>query len=291
MRITLYASCRCCRSSQARTSRSAPGPSPVRVVGPLCQHASSPRFGIRAKSADLQACAGRCRRASRWVAPQNRLPSSPTASASTRPAVYLSMALWPARAGPRHSQAAVAPAAQAFLALMLRSFRRDLTAHGARLHRSKLELVEGRIPIPRLVAARLPPHEALLVANHGGNSAPAAARIDWCALDALLAPVSLDSPPPYGGANTLRKREAWQTRAHRRCRDAEDLDNAGDSHSRANQFCAGTGGGCLLRHHSQTNSPQISPCSRETCRSTGGRVVVSARTQCTKFFHHQEPPQ
>jgi flagellar motor switch protein FliM len=104
------------------------------------------------------------------------------------------------------TQAAVAPAAQRFLALMLRSLAADLTAAWAPVTPLELELVKQETN-PRLVQLGAP-HEALLVLKFTVEFAARSGRIDWLLPEALLAPVR-ETLAADGGQTPLRKQEAW----------------------------------------------------------------------------------
>jgi flagellar motor switch protein FliM len=103
-------------------------------------------------------------------------------------------------------QAAIAPAAQRFLALMLRSFAADLTAAWAPVTPLELELVKQETN-PRLVQLGAP-LEALLVVKFTVEFGARSGRIDWLLPEALLAPVR-EALAADGGQTTLRKQEAW----------------------------------------------------------------------------------
>lgn len=115
-------------------------------------------------------------------------------------------------------QAAVAPAAQRFLALMLRSFAADLTAAWAPVTPVELELVKQETN-PRLVQLGAP-HEALLVVKFTVEFGARSGRIDWLLPEALLAPVR-EVLAADGGQTTLRKQEAWAPVLTTALQDAE----------------------------------------------------------------------
>jgi len=115
-------------------------------------------------------------------------------------------------------QAAVAPAAQRFLALMLRSFAADLTAAWAPVTPLELELVKQETN-PRLVQLGAP-HEALLVVKFTVEFGARSGRIDWLLPEALLAPVR-EALAADGGQTTLRKQEAWAPVLTTALQDAE----------------------------------------------------------------------
>jgi flagellar motor switch protein FliM len=103
-------------------------------------------------------------------------------------------------------QAAIAPAAQRFLALMLRTFTADLTAAWAPVMPLELELVKQETN-PRLVQLGAP-LEALLVVKFTVEFGARSGRIDWLLPETLLAPVR-EALAADGGQTTLRKQDAW----------------------------------------------------------------------------------
>ena len=103
-------------------------------------------------------------------------------------------------------QAAIAPAAQRFLALLLRSFAADLTAAWAPVTPLELEVVKQETN-PRLVQLGAP-NEALLVVKFTVEFAARSGRIDWLLPEDLLAPVR-EVLAADGGQTSVRKQEAW----------------------------------------------------------------------------------
>src|ERR1700690_740553 len=103
-------------------------------------------------------------------------------------------------------QAAIAPAAQRFLALMLKSFTADLTAAWAPVSPIELELVKQETN-PRLVELG-GPLESVVVVRFNVEFAARSGRIDWLLPDALLAPIR-DTLAGDGAAAPVRKQEAW----------------------------------------------------------------------------------
>jgi flagellar motor switch protein FliM len=103
-------------------------------------------------------------------------------------------------------QAAVAPAAQRFLNLMLRSFAADLAAAWAPVSPVELELVKQETN-PRLVqlGGAL---ESVIVARFTVEFAARSGRIDWLLPDALLSPIR-EALSGEGGTAPVRKQEAW----------------------------------------------------------------------------------
>src|SRR6202041_976095 len=116
------------------------------------------------------------------------------------------------------SQAAVAPAAQRFLALMLRGFAADLTAAWAPVTPVELELVKQETN-PRLVRLGVP-HEALLIIKFSVELGAGSVRIDWLLPETLLAPVR-ETLAADGGQTTLRKQEPWAPVLTTALQDAE----------------------------------------------------------------------
>ena len=103
-------------------------------------------------------------------------------------------------------QAAIAPAAQRFLALMLRSFTADLTAAWQPVSPVELELVKQETN-PRLVqlGGAL---ESVVVAKFNVEFAARSGRIDWLLPDAMLSPIR-EALAGDAGAPPVRKQEAW----------------------------------------------------------------------------------
>jgi flagellar motor switch protein FliM len=115
-------------------------------------------------------------------------------------------------------QAAIAPAAQRFLALMLRSFAADLTAAWAPVTPLELELVKQETN-PRLVQLGAP-LEALLVVKFTVEFGARSGSIDWLLPEVLLAPVR-EALAADGGQTTLRKQEPWAPALTAALQDAE----------------------------------------------------------------------
>jgi flagellar motor switch protein FliM len=103
-------------------------------------------------------------------------------------------------------QAAIAPAAQRFLNLMLRSFAADLAAAWAAVAPVELELVKQETN-PRLVQLG-GPLESVIVARFTVEFAARSGRIDWLLPDALLNPIR-EALCGDGDLKPVRKQEAW----------------------------------------------------------------------------------
>ena len=104
------------------------------------------------------------------------------------------------------AQAAIAPAAQRFLALLLRSISADLTAAWAPVTPVELELVKQETN-PRLVQLGAP-NESVLVLKFTVEFGARSGRIDWLLPESLLAPVR-EALAADGGQTAVRKQEAW----------------------------------------------------------------------------------
>lgn len=105
------------------------------------------------------------------------------------------------------SQAAIGPAAQRFLALLLRSFAPDLASAWQPVTPLELELVKQETN-PRLVQLG-GPMESVVVAKFTVEFAARSGRIDWLFPDSLLSPVR-DALAGNGGSSApARKQEAW----------------------------------------------------------------------------------
>ncbi|HEY4443467.1 MAG TPA: FliM/FliN family flagellar motor switch protein [Steroidobacteraceae bacterium] len=115
-------------------------------------------------------------------------------------------------------QAAIAPAAQRFLALMLRSVAADLTAAWAPVTPLELELVKQETN-PRLTQLGAP-NETLLVVRFVVEFGARSGRIDWLLPETLIAPVR-EALAGDGGQTTLRSQEAWAPALTAGLQDAE----------------------------------------------------------------------
>jgi flagellar motor switch protein FliM len=102
--------------------------------------------------------------------------------------------------------AAIAPAAQRFLALLLRSLSADLGVAWAPVTPVEFELVKQETN-PRLVQLGAP-QESILVLKFTVEFGSRSGRIDWLLPEPLLAPVR-ESLAADGGQTALRKQEAW----------------------------------------------------------------------------------
>lgn len=116
------------------------------------------------------------------------------------------------------SQAAIAPAAQRFLALMLRSLSADFTAAWTPVSPLELELVKQEVN-PRLLPLGAPQDSfiaARFTAEFGAQSGP----MDWLLPDSTLAPVR-EALASDGGKTEARKQEAWAPALSAALKDAE----------------------------------------------------------------------
>lgn len=104
------------------------------------------------------------------------------------------------------TQAAIAPAALRFLALMLRTFAADLTAAWTPVTPLELELVKQETN-PRLMHLG-GPQELLLVLKFTVEFGAHSGRIDWLLPETLLAPIR-ESLASDGGSVPVRKQEVW----------------------------------------------------------------------------------
>jgi flagellar motor switch protein FliM len=116
------------------------------------------------------------------------------------------------------SQAATAPAAQRFMALMLRSFAADVTAAWSPVAPLELELVKQETN-PRLVQLGSP-QESVIVAKFTVEFAARSGRIDWLLPEALLAP-HREALSGETGAVPVRKQEAWAPMLTNALQDAQ----------------------------------------------------------------------
>ncbi len=104
------------------------------------------------------------------------------------------------------AQAAVAPAAQRFLALMLRTLAAEVAAAWAPVSPVELELVKQEVN-PKLLPLG-GPHDSLTVMRFTVEFAAHAGPIDWLLPDALLAPIR-EALASDGGKPPARKQDPW----------------------------------------------------------------------------------
>jgi flagellar motor switch protein FliM len=116
------------------------------------------------------------------------------------------------------SQAAIAPAAQRFLALMLRSFAAGLTAAWTPVAPLELELVKQETN-PRLMQLGTP-QEVLLALRFSVEFGAQTGRIDWLLPETLLAPIR-EALASESGNTQARKPESWAPVLGTALQDAE----------------------------------------------------------------------
>jgi flagellar motor switch protein FliM len=104
------------------------------------------------------------------------------------------------------SQAAIAPAALRFLALMLRSFAPDLTVAWAPAAAIELELVKQETN-PRLMHLGAP-QDPMLVLKFSVEFGARSGRIDWLLPEGMLAPIR-EVLAGEGSGAPVRKQETW----------------------------------------------------------------------------------
>jgi len=104
------------------------------------------------------------------------------------------------------SAAAIAPAAQRFLALMLRSFAVDLAAAWAPVTPLELELVKQETN-PRLMQLG-GPQDPMLALRFTVEFGARSGRIDWLLPDTMLAPIR-ETLASEGGTAPVREQAPW----------------------------------------------------------------------------------
>jgi flagellar motor switch protein FliM len=114
--------------------------------------------------------------------------------------------------------AAIAPAAQRFLTLMLRSLAGDLTVAWSPVLPVEMELVKQETN-PRLVQLGAP-QDSLLVVKFTVEFGARSGHIDWLLPETLLAPVR-EALAADGGQTVLRKQEPWAPVLTTALQDAE----------------------------------------------------------------------
>jgi flagellar motor switch protein FliM len=116
------------------------------------------------------------------------------------------------------TSAAVAPAAQRFLALLLRSLAADLAVAWAPVTPLEFDFVKQEVN-PRLVQMGAP-QESILVLKFAVEFGARSGRIDWLLPETMLAPVR-EALAADGGQTALRKQEAWGPALTTALHDAE----------------------------------------------------------------------
>ncbi|MGC2031868.1 MAG: FliM/FliN family flagellar motor switch protein [Steroidobacteraceae bacterium] len=119
---------------------------------------------------------------------------------------------------PTDPQAVIAPAAQRFLAMLVRSFAADMAAAWVPVTPVELELVKQETN-PRLVQLGAA-NEAVLVVKFTVEFASRSGTIDWLLPEVLLAPVR-EALAADGGQKALRSQEAWAPVLTTALQDAE----------------------------------------------------------------------
>jgi flagellar motor switch protein FliM len=104
------------------------------------------------------------------------------------------------------SQAAIAPAAQRFLALMLRSFASGFTAAWAAVTPLELEIVKQETN-PRLMQLGAP-QDAMLALRFTVEFGAQSGRIDWLVPESMLAPIR-EALASDGGTPRVVRQEVW----------------------------------------------------------------------------------
>ena len=116
------------------------------------------------------------------------------------------------------AQAAVAPAAQRFLALLLRTLSAPLAAAFAPVSPLELELVKQEVN-PKLLQLG-GPHDSLTVMRFTVEFAAQSGTIDWLLPEELLAPVR-EALAADGGQPAARKQDPWGPALGNGLQDAE----------------------------------------------------------------------
>jgi flagellar motor switch protein FliM len=116
------------------------------------------------------------------------------------------------------AQAAIAPAAQRFLALLLRSLSADWTTAWTPVSPIELELVKQEIN-PRLLQLG-GPQDSLIVARFTVEFGARSGQIDWLLPENMLAPIR-EALASDGGKAPARKQEAWAPVLSTALQDAE----------------------------------------------------------------------
>ncbi len=105
------------------------------------------------------------------------------------------------------SQAAIAPAAQRFLALMLRSFAADWMTAWTPVVPLELEVVKQETN-PRLMQLGAP-QDSMIVVKFAVEFGARSGRIDWLVPESMLAPIREALSTDGSNAPPPRKQEAW----------------------------------------------------------------------------------
>jgi flagellar motor switch protein FliM len=114
--------------------------------------------------------------------------------------------------------AAIAPAAQRFLALMLRNFAADVTVAWAPVAAVEMELVKQETN-PRLMQLG-GPQDSMLVLKFTVEFGARSGRIEWLLPETMLAPVR-ETLASEGGSAPVRQQAAWGPALSTAIQDAE----------------------------------------------------------------------
>jgi flagellar motor switch protein FliM len=105
------------------------------------------------------------------------------------------------------TQAAISPAAQRFLALVLKSLAPDFTAAWSPVSALELELVKQETN-PRLLPLG-GPQDSITVVRFTGEFGARSGSLDWLLPDAMIEPLR-EALASDGGAGPARKQESWR---------------------------------------------------------------------------------
>jgi flagellar motor switch protein FliM len=119
---------------------------------------------------------------------------------------------------PTDAHAAIAPAAQRFLALLLRNLSADFTAAWTPVSPLELELVKQEIN-PRLLQLG-GPQDSLIVVKFSVEFGARTGRIDWLLPEHMLTPIR-EALVSDGGKAPARKQEPWAPTLRTALQDAE----------------------------------------------------------------------
>ena len=222
----------------------------------------------------------RCRRPSRWCA-SSRCPATRSSASIRRSCSTLLDGFFGGSGrATGDPQAAIAPAAQRFLALMIRSLAADVSAAWAPVTPVEIELVKQETN-PQFVQLGEPLDTVIVAKFKRDLRRGTRGGLDWLLPESLLAPVR-ETLASDGSPRAVRPKEDWAPSLRRRAAGRRDR-GARDSHRGRNQpaasWCSLSPGDVIPdRHPADGHAARRRPCRCTAAASASRRVTTPSRS-------------